>query len=76
MRVGDLRRAIADVDDNMVVLVRVSNEDGDQQFMCSPQNHAMPDPGCGETEMFILDGTDGECEHGLQAAECKAIHDR
>ena len=69
MKVKDLRSFIADVDDEMVVLLRVSNEDGDQQFMCSP-SRAVPDPGCGETEAFIIDGTDGECHHEMQASAC------
>lgn len=63
MKVGDLRKALADVDDEMVVLLRVDSEDG-EQFMCSPTG-AMPDPGCSDVEMFVIDGTDGECEHGI-----------
>lgn len=59
MKVGDLRKAIAGVDDNMVVMLRVDNEDGDEQFMCSPSS-AAPDCGCTDTEVFIIDGTDGE----------------
>ena len=73
MKVRDLRAALADVDDEMVVLLRVNNEDGDEQMTCSPSG-AMPDPGCGETEMFTIDGTDGECEHGVQASDCVEVH--
>lgn len=73
MKVKDLREALKDVDDEMVVLLRVNNDDGDEQFMCSPSS-ALPDPGCGEVEMFMIDGTDGECEHGIQASECKERH--
>jgi hypothetical protein len=73
MKVKDLRAALVDVDDDMVVLLRVSNEDVGEQSMCSPSG-AMPDPGCGEVEMFIIDGTDGECEHGVQSNECKEHH--
>lgn len=74
MKVKDLREAIRDVDDEMVVLLRVSNEDGEDQFMCSPSG-AMPDPGCTDTECFMIDGTDGECEHGIQADGCQVDHE-
>ena len=73
MKVKDLRTALEGVDDEMVVLLRVNDEDGGEQFMCSPSG-AMPDPGCSEVEMFIIDGTDGECEHGVQASECEERH--
>lgn len=73
MKVKDLRKALEGVDDEMVVLLRVENEDTQEQFMCSPSG-AMPDPGCGEVEAFMIDGTDGECEHGIQASECKEPH--
>lgn len=62
MRVGDLRRAVADVDDEMVVVLRVSSEDSSDLFMCSPDK-ATPDPDCADTLCFVIDGTDGkECE--------------
>jgi hypothetical protein len=73
MKVRDLKKALCGVDDEMVILLRVSNDTGDEQFMCSPRA-AIPDPGCTDTEMFIIDGTDGECEHGCQAATCKEKH--
>lgn len=69
MRVKDLREALKDVDDEMIVLLRVQDEDGGEQFMCSP-NNAIPDPGCTDIEMFVIDGIDGECEHEFQAHEC------
>jgi hypothetical protein len=68
--VGDLRRAIEDVPDDMEILLRVSDEDGGEQFMCCPSN-AMPDAGCGEVEVFIIDGTDNECKHGKSHLECE-----
>jgi hypothetical protein len=58
MKVKDLRLAITNVDDEMIVLLRVSDEDGGNQFLCSPSG-AVPDPGCGDVEAFIIDGTDG-----------------
>lgn len=56
---GDLRKALDGVDDSMRVILRVTDEDGVNQFMCEP-SWAMPDPGCGDVEAFIIDGTDGE----------------
>lgn len=60
MKVGDLRKAIEGVDDDMVVLLRV--EAGDLgQMMCSPSS-AIPDAGCGEVEAFMIDGHDGDTQ--------------
>lgn len=61
MRVGDLRRAVADVDDAMVVVLRVSNEAGNDLLMCSPDK-AVSDPDCADTLCFVIEGTEGECE--------------
>lgn len=61
MRVGDLRRAVAGVDDEMVVVLRVSNEAGNDLLMCSPDS-ATPDPDCADALCFVIDGTEGECE--------------
>lgn len=76
--VGDLRKAIDGVDDDMRVLLRVENEDDGTQMMCAPSK-AKPDAGCSELEAFLIDGTDGECHHGRSGfgcLECKAEHDR
>lgn len=67
--VGDLRKAIADVPDEMEILLRVSDEDGGEQFMCCPSS-AIPDAGCGDVEVFMIDGTDGECEHEQNSRDC------
>lgn len=70
MNAKQLRDALIDIDDDMIVLLRVSNEDTQEQFMCSPSG-AVPDAGCGEVEAFIIDGTDGQCHHEAQAADCE-----
>lgn len=72
MRVKELKAALADVEDSMVVMLRVEKEDG-EQYMCSPSN-AIPDAGCTDTDVFMIDGIDGECEHGIQSSECKEKH--
>lgn len=69
MNVKTLRERLVDCDDEMIVLLRVSGDDGSNQFMCSPSN-ANADAGCGEVEAFIIDGTDGECHHERDAADC------
>lgn len=48
MKVKNLRKALEGLDDEMVILLRVSDEDGGEQFMCSPSG-AIADAGCGDT---------------------------
>lgn len=76
--VGDLRAATKGLDDTMRLLLRVHNEDGDKQMMCVPSS-AEADAGCTDTEVFIIDGTDGQCHHGhsgFGCLDCKAEYDR
>jgi hypothetical protein len=70
MKVKELKAALADVDDEMVVLLRVADPEA-AQMMCSP-SLAVADAGCGDVEAFIIDGTDGECKHGRDSTQCRA----
>ena len=59
MNVGELRRALEDVADDMDVLLRVELSDG--AIALGKAVSAEPQAGCGEDgEMFTIDATEGE----------------
>lgn len=59
MRVSDLVDQLLNCNQNLPVLLRVQNEDGDQQLMADDLSISVS-AGCGEVEYCIIDGIEPE----------------
>lgn len=61
VNVGQLREAIADLPDEMEVIMRVEGDEGASQMLAHVVS-AIADAGCGEVEALMLDGFDSDID--------------
>lgn len=61
--VGELRKALAGLDDDMEVILRITTDGGDNLYMMNIES-AAPEHGCADTPAFMIDGYADEDPEG------------